>query len=233
MTLSSQAIITSRFRNTIRSLVALRVDERIIVIATPQLLEEDVESTEDSDFCRGDICHIVVTEKRNFRLEDAKLAIEKAYMASEVETVIILAAKEFSVEVQNKLLKVIEEPPPRVGFILMVSSKAVLLPTIRSRLPVTILREKREREALELDMGQLDLASVYAFVQKHKRLIDKNVAKSFVEKISSEAMKSQRFDLDEKTLQLFHNAFKALDVGSPPQFVFTTLLLKLLARRKR
>jgi len=233
MTLSSQAIITSRFKNTIESLVALRGNERIIIIATPQLLEEDAESTEDSDFCSGDTCHIIVTEKRNFRLDDAKLAIEKAYMSSEVETVIILAAKEFSVEVQNKLLKVIEEPPPRVGFILLVSSKAALLPTIRSRLPIIILREKQEREAFELDMRQLDLASVYAFVQNHKRLIDKAVAKSLVEKISLEAMESQRFDLDEKTLQLFHNSFKALDIGSPPQFVFTTLLLKLLAKKKR
>lgn len=233
MRLTSQAIITSRFRNTVESLVALRADERIIVIAAPQLLEEELEAAEPFRFCKDDTCRIIMTEKKNFLLGDAKLAIEKAYMASDVSTIIILAAKEFSIEVQNKLLKVIEEPPPRVSFILMVSSKATLLPTIRSRLPITILHEKQESEAFELDMKQLDLAAVYAFVQKHKRLIDKAAAKSLVEKISSEAMKSQRYDLDEKTLQLFHNAFKALDVGSPPQFVFTTLLLKLLARRKR
>jgi len=233
MRLASQVIITSRYRTTIESLIALRTDERIVVIATPQLLEEKSELTESFPLCRGDICRIILTEKRNFRLDDAKLAIEKAYMASEVETVIILAAKKFSVEVQNKLLKVIEEPPPRVSFILMVSSKAALLPTIRSRLPIEVLREKQESEAFELDMAHLDLASVYAFVQNHKRLIDKAAAKSLVEKISSEAMKSQRFDLDEKTLQLFHNAFKALDMGSPPQFVFTALLLKLLAKKKR
>ena len=233
MRLTNQVIITSRFRTTIESLVALRTNERIVVISTPQLLEEESESTKPFSLCKGSNCHIIVTEKRNFRLEDAKLAIEKAYMASEVETVIILAANELSTEVQNKLLKVIEEPPSRVSFTLMVSSKAALLPTIRSRLPIEVLREKQEREAFELDMAHLDLASVYAFVQKHKRLIDKAVAKSLVESISSEAMKSQRFDLDEKTLQLFYNAFKALDMGSPPQFVFTTLLLKLLAKKKR
>ncbi len=233
MRLASQVIITSRFRSTIESLVALRTDERIVVIATPQLIEEESESAETLPFCRGGYCRIIVTEKRNFRLEDAKLAIEKAYMASEVETVIILAANEFSTEVQNKLLKVIEEPPPRVSFILLVSSKAALLPTIRSRLPIEVLREKQEREVFELDMAHLDLTSVYDFIQKHKRLMDKAAAKSLVERISSEAMQSQQFDLDEKTLQLFHNAFKALDVGSPPQFVFTTLLLKLLAKKKR
>ncbi|MEA3456977.1 MAG: DNA polymerase III subunit delta' [Campylobacterota bacterium] len=233
MRLTSQAIITSRFRNTIESLVALRSDERIVVISTPQLLEEDTGLTEYFPFCKGDTCRITITEKKNFSIDDAKLAIEKAYMSSEVETIIILAAKEFSIDVQNKLLKVIEEPPPGVSFILMVSSKAALLPTVRSRLPVAVLREKQESKAFELDMAHLDLVSVYDFVQKHKRLIDKTAAKSLVERISTEAIKSQRFDLDEKTLQLFYNAFKALDVGSPPQFVFTTLLLKLLARRKR
>ncbi len=233
MTLASQVIITSRFGGTIESLAALRVDERMVVIATPQLLEEETESTGLSALCKGDMCRIIATEKRNFRLEDAKLAIEKAYMSSEVETVIILAAKEFSTEVQNKLLKVIEEPPQCVTFMLLVSSRAAVLPTIRSRLPVVVLREARETEAFELDMKQLDLASVYGFVQKHKRLMDKTTAKTLVEKISTEAMKSQRFDLDEKTLQLFQDAFKGLDVGSPPQFILTTLLLKLLARRKR
>jgi DNA polymerase-3 subunit delta' len=46
-------------------------------------------------------------------------------------------------------------------------------------------------------------------------------------------MQSGRYDLDEKTLQLFSNAFIALDVGSPPQFVLITLLLKLLAKKRK
>jgi DNA polymerase-3 subunit delta' len=54
-----------------------------------------------------------------------------------------------------------------------------------------------------------------------------------VERISREAIASQSYDLDEASLSLFSNAFLALDVGSPPQFVLNTLLLKLLARKKR
>jgi DNA polymerase-3 subunit delta' len=57
--------------------------------------------------------------------------------------------------------------------------------------------------------------------------------KHLIERISKEAISSQKYDLDEKTLVLFSNAFIALDVGSPPQFVLNTLLLKLLARKKR
>jgi len=229
MTLSSQVIITSHPQEAVNHLATQRSDERIIIITTA----EEKEHLACPESSAANTCLIFYTEKKNFLVEDAKFAIEKAYMASDVESVIILAANEFSPLIQNKLLKVIEEPPPRVSFILITPSKATILPTIRSRLPITIHREKQEIETFELDMSHLDLASVYAFVQKHKRLIDKAAAKSLVEKISTEAMRSQTFDLDEKTLQLFDDAFRAIDVGSQPQFVLTTLLLKLLARKKR
>ncbi|RLA77214.1 MAG: DNA polymerase III subunit delta' [Epsilonproteobacteria bacterium] len=229
MVLNSQVIIASDMREAIVRLVELRKDERIVVITT---LDEE-ETIKCPESCKIEACVVIYTEKKTFLVEDAKLAIEKAYMASDVETIIVLAAKEFLPLIQNKLLKVIEEPPPRVSFILVTQSKATILPTIRSRLPITMLQDNRESETFELDMAHLDLASVYAYIQKNKRLIDKASAKYIVERISSEAMKSQCFNLDEKTLQLFHNAFKAIDVGSQPQFVFTTLLLKLLARKKR
>ncbi len=229
MTLTSQVIIAPQIEKAIGKLIALRQNERIIVITTPQ----SGEAIPCPETLRPDECMVIVTERQTFRVEDAKMAIEKAYMASKAETVIILAAKEFPPLIQNKLLKVIEEPPLRSSFILVTSSKATVLSTIRSRLPITVLREKLEIETFELDMEHLDLASVYAFVQKHKRLIDKAEAKMLVEKISKEAMKSGRYNLDEKTLQFFYNAFRALDVGSQPQFVLTTLLLKLLARKKR
>jgi len=204
MRLSSQVIITSHPEETIAQLDALRTDERII-----KIVKED-----------------------RFLIDDAKLAIEKAYIASDVRSIIILSAKEFPPLIQNKLLKVIEEPPSGVEFILITLSKATILPTIRSRMPITIRKEERDDEVFELDMRQLDLSTVYAFIQKHKRT-DNAQAKVLVEKISTQAMNSQRYNLDEKTLQLFYNAYKALDVGSSPQFVLMTLLLKLLARKNR
>ncbi len=153
-------------------------------------------------------------------------------MASEEITVIILAAKTFSALVQNKLLKVIEEPPKNKEFILLTESKSTVLATIKSRLPVIVLSEEKEEETLGLDLKQLSLATVYEFIQTHKRT-DSKVMKLLVERISKEAIRSQSYDLDEKTLMLFSSAFIALDVGSPPQFVLNTLLLKLLARKKR
>lgn len=204
MRLTSQVIISSDIDDAVNRLEALQQNERFV-----KIIKEDT-----------------------FLVDDAKLAIEKAYMASEETTMIILAAKTFSPVVQNKLLKVIEEPPPKKEFILITPSKATILDTIRSRLPVMVLSQEREEEILGLDMRQLSLATVYDFVQEHKRT-DAKAMKLLIEGISKEAIRSQGYDLDEKTLTLFSNAYIALDLGSPPQFVLNTLLLKLLARKKR
>ncbi|EIF50225.1 DNA polymerase III subunit delta' [Sulfurovum sp. AR] len=204
MRLVSQVIISSNINDTVIQLEGLQQNERFV-----KIIKED-----------------------NFLVEDAKLAIEKAYMASDETTVIILGAKTFSPVVQNKLLKVIEEPPPKKEFILITPNKATILDTIRSRLPITMHSSYTEEEALELDLSHLSLATVYDFVQTHKRT-DAKAMKSLVERISKDAIYSQAYNLDEKTLNLFSNAFIALDVGSPPPFVLNTLLLKLLARKKR
>jgi DNA polymerase-3 subunit delta' len=204
MRLVSQVIISSNIDDTVIQLEGLQQNERFV-----KIIKED-----------------------NFLVEDAKLAIEKAHMASDETTVIILAAKTFSPVVQNKLLKVIEEPPPKKEFILITPNKATILDTIRSRLPITVRDASAEEEALELDVAQLSLATVYEFVQIHKRT-DAKAMKGLIEQISKEAIESQAYNLDEKTLNLFSNAFFALDVGSPPPFVLNTLLLKLLARKKR
>jgi len=205
MKLTSQVIITANIDDTIIMLESLRRSERIV-----KILEED----------------------KIFSVKDAQVAIEKAYMASEEITVILLSAKIFSPIVQNKLLKVIEEPPANKVFILVTHSKSTILGTIKSRLPITVLNEEKEEEDLGLDLKQLSLSTVYAFTQEHKRA-DANTMKNLVEEISKNAINSQLYDLDENTLTLFRDCYVALDMGSPPQFILNTLLLKLLARKKR
>ncbi|PHS36830.1 MAG: DNA polymerase III subunit delta' [Sulfurovum sp.] len=230
MRLVSQVIITAQIDKTILELEKLRSDESLVEIISPSIAEKMIAGHEDEP-CEYYV-HRMATEKETFSVADAKLAIEKAYMASEEITIIILAAKTLSPLVQNKLLKVIEEPPKNKEFILLTESKSTVLDTIKSRLPISILGEMKEEEALGLDLNQLSLASVYEFIQTHKRT-DAKAMKPLIERISKEAIRSEGYNLDQKTLTLFSNAFIALDVGSPPPFVLNTLLLKLLARKKR
>ena len=229
MMLNSQVVVTTQMHQTIKMFENLRTDESIIEIISPSI---DAVDTADELQPMETFIHKIVTEKETFSVSDAKLAIEKAYMASEERTIIILAAKTFSPLVQNKLLKVIEEPPPNKEFILLTESKSTILDTIRSRLPIAVLSEHKEVEDFGLDVAALSLATVYEFVQTHKRTDSKKMT-LLVESIVKVVLSSQQFNIDEKTLTLFSNSYVALDMGSPPQFVLNALLLKLLARKKR
>jgi len=169
---------------------------------------------------------------KEFLVEHAQEAITKAYIASEHLNYIILIAPRFSEIAQNRLLKLLEEPPKNKAFILITQSKSALLDTIQSRLPVTVLNDAVSSEALDLDIVNLNLAKVYEFIQKNSR-ISTVECKALVEQISLMAMKSGNYNLDAETLKLFSNSIKALEVGSPTSFILNGLLLKLLARKKR
>ena len=205
MRLQSQIIITVHFEETIAKLRQLALNGEQFV---------------------------PVVREGNFLVEDVKYAIEKAYLASQEKTIIVLAADQFSEVVQNRLLKIIEEPPPNKEFILLFSSKAIILPTIRSRLPITVMSELSSVMELGLDMQGLDIRAVYDFVQENAR-ISAPKAKGLLEQIGTMAIASRRYDMDEKTLDMMRDAIKVLDRGSPPAFVLTAVLLKLLARKKR
>ena len=175
---------------------------------------------------------LFIKEDENFKVSDANEVIAKAYLASQNKIYLCLACESFSEVVQNRLLKIIEEPPRNKEFIIITPSKSALLPTIKSRLPVTVLDEEKESIELGIDFKNLSLDAVYAFVQEHKRLKPKD-AMPIVEEIIKKAIKSQNYNLDQSTLELFSKARVALDVGSPADFVITTLLLKLLAKKER
>ena len=175
---------------------------------------------------------IIQEESKAFGVDDAKEAIAKAYIASEIPTIIILIAKIFSPVVQSKLLKIIEEPPPKTDFILITQSKSTILPTIKSRLPITVLNDTQDSQIDSIDVSSLNLQSVYDFIQKHKRTSAKET-KIIIEQITKDTLKSNQYNIDDKTLNLFSDSIQALDMGSPASFVLSAVLLKLLAKKKK
>ena len=208
MTLASGIIITYQAQAILDELKAQRTTESFTIIKS----EDD----------KG--------KPKEFLVEHAQKAIEKAYVASENLNYIILVAPKFSDIAQNRLLKVIEEPPRNKAFIIITESKSALLDTIKSRLPVTILHDNSLEEQLSLDLENLNLSRAYEFVQEHSK-VSAVECKDLVEKISLDAMRSQKYNLDGSTLKLFSDSIKALDVGSPTTFILNTLLLKLLAQK--
>jgi len=173
---------------------------------------------------------LFIKDDSNFLVSDANEVIAKAYLSSLEKVFICLGANKFSDIVQNRLLKIIEEPPRNKEFILITPLKSALLPTIKSRLPITTVDEVKESIDIELDVSNLNLQSVYDFVQKHK-FLKPNDAIAIVEKIIQDALKSDKFKIDQNTLDLFGKSREALNLGSPADFTLTTILLKLLAKK--
>ncbi len=200
----SQVIITNNFNNAI------------------ELLQE--VAPKDALF------ELFIKEDDNFLVSDANEVIQKAYLTSQNQVFLCLASQNFSDVVQNRLLKIIEEPPKNKIFILMTPSKATLLPTIKSRLPITTLKDEIQEIELKLNLTNLTLKDAYNFIQENRRL-KPNEATTILEKIVKEAIKSNSYNLDEHTLNLFTKLRVALDMGSPTDFILTTLLLKLLAKK--
>ncbi|WP_286337453.1 DNA polymerase III subunit delta' [Hydrogenimonas cancrithermarum] len=175
------------------------------------------------------IFHRIDTE--DFLVEHAKEAVEKAYLTSDREKVIVLSAKRFTPIAQNKLLKILEEPPSKIHFILMTPTKSGLLTTIRSRLPIDDRGSAKESVEIGLDLERLDLARLFAFLQSNRR-IDAKKGAMLAEALGKEAMNSGRYRLDDAMLETFAQSLRLLDMGSPPNFVLTRLALKLLERKR-
>jgi DNA polymerase-3 subunit delta' len=205
MRLASGIIITKNPDEVLNSLEALRKDELFTII----------RSVDDKG------------EPKEFQVAHTKETIAKAFVTSDVLNYIILIAPSFSEIVQNRLLKILEEPPKNKAFIIITESKSAILETIKSRMPIKVLRDSKPQEAFSFDIENLNLAKVYEFSQKNSR-VSSIQCKKIVERISTLAIKSDKYNLDEASLELFSNSIKALDMGSPALFVLNTVLLKLL-----
>lgn len=210
MLLSSGIIITQQIEDTLSQLLRESTVEKLTII-----------KNEDS---KGNL--------KEFLVEHAKEAIEKAYISSEKLNYIILVAPRFSQISQNILLKLLEEPPKNKELILITQSKSALLDTIQSRMPIRVLDDKRDIKPLSLDLENLSLKNVYDFIQENKRTSNVE-CKILVEHILLESIKTKAFKMDKSLLEMFSNSIKALDVGSPTSFILIGLLLKLLAKKKR
>ncbi len=169
-------------------------------------------------------------EKDDFLLAQAKEALKEAYISSNSVKYIILCGQTFRNEAQNSLLKILEEPPFNVVFIIITTSKASILPTILSRMPHKYLKTSVIQVKSQLDLLNLDLKEVYNFLKDNQK-IPKNEAKSIIEGILFKA-NSQKIKFNQKELELFSKSIKLLELNSRPINILSTLLLSLLQRKR-
>lgn len=158
-----------------------------------------------------------------FKVEDAKAAIAEAYIAEMDKKYIILASARFNVYAQNMLLKALEEPPRNIVFIIITSSKNSLLPTVRSRLPLTQKSKKIAPKEIELDLKRVSYGDVFEFVKQNTTL-KKDETSELVEAIFAKALK-QNIKPTSTMLSNYELAIKSLNLNGNTQAVLLNLLL--------
>ncbi|KLD99354.1 DNA polymerase III subunit delta' [Aliarcobacter butzleri] len=164
-------------------------------------------------------------EKEEFLIAQANETIKEAFIATSEKKYLFLCGSTFRKEAQNALLKILEEPPRNIVFILITNSKTSLLPTIYSRLPYKYLKKSEQKIESSLDLNRLDLKDIYTFLQENQK-ISKQEAKDIVESLLLKA-NNQKIKLSQKKLNFFSKAIKLLELNSKPINVLTTLLLYL------
>ncbi len=173
---------------------------------------------------------VVAFFEENFKIEHAKLVTQEAYISESQTKYIIIAAIEFTTVAQNALLKLLEEPPRNIEFIIISPTKSNLLPTVRSRLPILKQSSEHTQEVLAINLAKLDYKEVFTFLKEHNR-VSKNEAKGLVEALFYKATVVDKLILSEKQLENFDMAYRLLDLNARAQSVFAMLLMSFAGER--
>lgn len=168
------------------------------------------------------ICKIYKDDE--FLLDDAKSIMQNAYLIEEYDKYFVLSYKDYSIQAQNYMLKLLEEPPAKVYFKILVSSKNILLPTIKSRLISRKLDSYKNDFEIKIDlknMNYLDIANYN---------IDKANLSDFISALIKQCYKSN-IKLSKDLLEEFYKCYELSKVNSNPKIITSRLLLGIMRER--
>ncbi len=191
-----------------------------------QLIEELILGYEEQ--------YIEVFEREDFKIDDAKEVIAQSYLTREKESLIILAANKYNHAAQNALLKILEEPPSKIQFILIAKNKNALLPTIRSRMRIITHKHSFYLSPFALNVKRLSLQEIYHFCkQNDSKAPSKEETKLQIESLLF-ALKEAEIKLTQKELSLFDTAImlNQNDATEKHNYIFLPLLLRIYQRQK-
>ena len=168
--------------------------------------------------------------EENFKIEHAKAVLNEAYISESQTKYIVLAALEFTAVAQNSLLKLLEEPPANIEFIIISPTKSNLLQTVRSRLPILKNNTAHKKVSISLNLARIDYKEVFAFLKEHAR-VKKNDAKDLVEALFYQATVQDRLILSPSQLDSFDRAYRLLDLNSRPQSVLAMIIMSFVREK--
>ena len=165
--------------------------------------------------------------EEDFKIEHAKAVVAEAYISESQTKYIIIGSHSFTNVAQNSLLKVFEEPPKNIEFIIISPTKSNLLPTVRSRLPILKGESIHSVKDIDLNLSRIDYAEVFSFLKANAR-IKKSEAKELVEALYHRATVVDMLILSETQLENFDKAYRLLELNSRPQSVLALILMSFV-----
>ena len=165
-----------------------------------------------------------VYEGDEFLLDDAKSIMQNAYLIEEYEKYFVLAYKNYSIQAQNYMLKLLEEPPNNVYFKILVTSKNILIPTIKSRLVSKKISSFKNDFKLDLDLKNINLLDVAGLE------IEKADISDFISALFSECIR-QKITLSGELLEEFYKCYELSKLNSNAKALSTRLLLGIIRER--
>lgn len=171
-------------------------------------------------------------QKGEFKIKHAREAIDESCIAESSLKIIILAGEKFNIEAQNALLKVLEEPPQNVKFILIAKHKSGILPTILSRLLVKNKRKKAQILRFPLNVENLGFGEIMDFVENFGFQSKQEDSRILLASLLN-AVNKANFTLNQKELDCFNKAMMEIETYEQPKYIFLKLLLMLRNYKRR
>lgn len=191
------------------------------------LITSDFEAVKEKmikEFGEKSLRFIPKIPANEFLIDEARAVEKESYIAENNEKIIVIMAHSFRNEAQNFLLKLFEEPPKHVKFLIICPSKNLLLPTVRSRFICENETQKKQRSKLDLELKNLDFKNILAFLQESEGL-DKGELQEFVANLALESTRT--YTLSEKELEFFYKAYELARLNGKASVILATLLLNL------
>lgn len=163
--------------------------------------------------------NIYIFEDIDLKLELVKSIKEEAYQTTEKDKYILIKAVNFRIESQNALLKILEETPDKVNFIILTTSKYALLDTIKSRMSIKTINYNLPKIEFNLNINRLTTKDIYETLKKP---LDKQELKSFIYEVFKNIKNPNK-----ELLEDFELAIKLVDLNTDKQAIISLLLLSI------
>jgi len=180
-------------------------------------ISNDIEKTKEE--LKEKYNNLYIFEDNDLKLNLVKEIKEEAYKTTDLEKYILIKAINFRVESQNALLKILEETPEKINFIILTTSKYALLETIRSRMSIEIIEYKIPEIELNINIDRLTTKTIYEVL---KKTFSKQELKSFIYQLFKNIENP-----DDEILENFELAIKLVDLNTDREAILSLLLLSI------